>query len=111
MGIDVFLSPVYKSSQSHPAPPRPAPPPDPLEWCKKAYLLDWNGALIGYLRTNSKDFVGIWKCVNAIAAESLPRDRAELRRRKQEILQALKRLRHQRAIVRWRRKYIFCVTV
>ena len=82
-----------------------------LEWCDHAFAHRWDDAILAYLRLHSREFTYVWALVNAIAAESLPPNRTESRRRKVEILRSVADLRRQRKIFRWRRKFFACVEV
>jgi hypothetical protein len=53
----------------------------------------------------------LWQVINEVSSESIPRNRAELRRNKIEILRAVTELKRGRSIMRYRRKWIASLEV
>ena len=109
MVIGILLSPIFKSS----APVSPEAKPTKAQcrenlkdWCDLSFERDWSAAILAYLRERSRETIPLWRMVNAVSAESLPRNRPEERARRKEILAALSGLIKEKRVFRWRRKNV-----
>ena len=112
MGIDVFISPVFKSTalparipekQKVVADEPVAPNPDFSDLAREG---EWEAALLQYLRGHGGEYVTLWRAINEIAASTMPERTWMLRETKKRLLEALGDLIRLKKVARWRRSYI-----
>ena len=108
--IDAFVTPVagWRPPRPSVAPPSPPPPCKPTEpdWCDFAAQERWEEAILAYLRADWRKTHRLWTVVNSIVAESCQQSRFDVRAATFEVLQEVMRLRRERVIFRYKRKWI-----
>ena len=80
-------------------------------WEDHAFSKTWQAAVLEYLHAHGNRPAKLWQAINAIAAESAPCNRSELRQNRIEILHAVTELRRGRSIMRYQRKWIASLVV
>jgi hypothetical protein len=83
-------------------PPRPTAP----DWCDFAAEERWEEAILAYLRADWRKPHRLWTLVNSVVAESRQQSRFDVRAATFEVLQEVMRLRRERVIIRYERKWI-----
>jgi hypothetical protein len=105
-----FVTPVagWRPPRPSAAPPSPPPPSKPAEpdWQDYASRELWRQAIIAYLRSDWRKSFEMWGVLNAIVAESCQRSRFDVRAATYEALAELMQLRRERAVFRYRRRWI-----
>lgn len=106
--MNIFVQPA--STWSPPPPKFDSKPvsrcPQRLTWEDHAFAKTWPEAILDHLHAHGNRPAKMWQVVNEVAAESLPRDRSELRQNKTAILRAVTALKRSRSLMRYRRKWI-----
>ena len=97
--------PTVQQSRKTALLPRPEKPSEP-DWQDYAADERWADAIISYLRADYHRTFLLWKVVNAIVAESGQGSRFDVRAATFECLQELMRLRRERRVFRYKRKWI-----
>src|ERR1035437_7253489 len=119
MSFGIFITPA---SAWRPPGHTPIPPATPktqantstrrqLSWEDHAFSKTWQAAVLEYLHAHGNRPAKLWQAVNAMAAESAPCNRSELRQNRIEILHAVTELRRGRSIMRYQRKWIASLVV
>lgn len=107
--FNAFISPVAgwqppsPAKQSLPPPPSKSAEPD---WRDFAAQERWEEAILAYLRADSRKTFRMWSVINEIVSESLQQNRFDTRAATFEVLAEVMRLRRERVIFRFKRKWI-----
>ena len=107
--ISTFVSPLAGWQQPLPAKKVLTPPPEqPAEadWRDHAAEERWAEAVISFLRADWRKTFPLWTVVNSIVAKSCQQKRSEVRAANFEVLAEVMRLRRERVIFRYKRKWI-----
>jgi hypothetical protein len=81
-------------------------PPRQTGWEEHAANQDWELAVLEFLRRDWRKTFRLWEVVNQIVEASSPLNRREVRSVTLEVLQAVMRLRRQKRVFRFRRKWL-----
>ena len=94
--------------QATASPTRQQQPPQPSEpdWCDFAAQERWEEAILAYLRADWRKTFRMWSVINEIVAESGQQSRFDTRAATFEVLAEVMRLRRERVIFRYKRKWI-----
>ena len=76
------------------------------DWCDFAAEERWEEAILAYLRADWRKTFKMWSVINEIVAESRQQTRFDTRAATFEVLAEVMRLRRERVIFRYRRKWI-----
>jgi hypothetical protein len=108
MSIGLFVAPASAWRSPAQAPATPALPPHPSEpdWRDHAAEERWAEAVISFLRADWRKTFRLWTVINSIVAESCQQSRFDVRAATFEVLQEVMRLRRERVIFRYKRKWI-----
>ena len=107
--VSAFVSPVAGWRPPLPETKSLTPPqsiPAEPDWCDFAAQERWEEAILAYLRADWRKAHRLWTVVNCIVAESRQQSRFDTRAATFEVLQEVMRLRRERVIFRYRRKWI-----
>ncbi len=90
--------------------PKPLPPqpcePEKADWRDHAAQERWEEAIIAYLRTDWRTTFKMWTVINEIVRESRQRSRWDVRAATFEVLREVMRLRRERVIFRYKKRWI-----
>ena len=107
--LNAFITPVAGWRPPLPAKkpltPPPAKPAEP-DWQDYAARERWEEAILTYLRSNWQKTFKMWSVINEIVAESCQQTRFDTRAATFEVLGEVTRLRRERVIFRYKRKWI-----
>ena len=117
MSIGIFVTPESVWRRPSPPPSTPATPKTQaksstrcqLSWEDFASQKHWRDALMGFLNANWRGAQPLWRVVNTVVAEALPKDRAERRAYAKSTLHALMELVRERKVLRYRRRWVASV--
>ena len=79
---------------------------EPPDWRDYAAEERWGDAIIAFLQADWRQTFKLWTVVNTIVAESQQQTRTDVRAATWECLQEMMRLRRERVIFRYKRKWI-----
>jgi len=83
--------------------------PKQPSWEDFAAAEDWASAVVAYLRSKPRQIARYWEVVNAVVGESSQASRWGVRSATLDVLEALKKLRHERTIMRFRRRQLVLI--
>jgi hypothetical protein len=111
MSIGIFITPasVWRPPVQATAPPahqQQPPRPTAPDWCDFAAEERWEEAILAYLRADWRKTFKMWSVINEIVAESRQQTRFDTRAATFEVLAEVMRLRRERVIFRYKRKWI-----
>lgn len=111
MSISVLATPAAAwrpptHATAAPARKQQAPQPTGPDWRDFAARERWEEAIVAYLRVDWRKTFRMWSVINEIVAESCQQSRFDTRAAAFEVLQEVMRLRRERVIFRYKRKWI-----
>ena len=111
MSISVLATPAAgwrPPVQATAAQARQQQPPQPTEpdWQDYAAQERWEEAILAYLRADWRKTFKMWSVINEIVSESCQQTRFDTRAATFEVLAEVMRLRRERVIFRYKRKWI-----
>jgi hypothetical protein len=112
VSISYLVQPAITWKPPLATPPKSLPKPKPCQvpgpdWADLAAEQLWEQAIVGYLKENGRTL--LWRTINSVVAEALPRTRSEIRVAARDALDAMMQLIREKRVVRHRRRWVLSI--